>query len=174
MSSRQPLEVVEGLRGAIVMQEAPVTPKPLPTLRADLPEGTVEYHSMTAGLWYPLSMGTKQRDPITGYEFTTPGLAMRFKMGIFRTADPEIIHRAEGCKAGCELHPRGIPKAAGFGLGATFWRADQAVAAAVKKQEQDDIERLKSNPEQAAKLLQQLQAAGFDLAPRKQKSTQEG
>ena len=168
MSSRQPLEVVEGLRGAIVMQEAPVT-KPMPAPpRADLPEGTVEYHSMTAGLWYPLSMGTKQRDPVTGYEYTTPALAMRFVRGIFRTADPEIIHRAEGCKS-CELHPRGIPKAAGFGLGLTFWRADQAVAAAVKKQEQDDIERLKSNPEQAAKLLQQLQAAGFDLAPRKRR-----
>lgn len=173
MSSRQPLDVIEGLRGAEMPErqvvEKPVEPRYTPHA---LPEGTVEYHSMTGGLWLLLGDGTSLRDPVTGRDVSIPPVTIQFAQGIALTADPEKIHRIEGCAKGCELHPKGMPQHPGFGIGRTLWRADAARKVAAQKQEEADIERLKANPEQAARLLQQLQAAGFDLPARKPEKTQ--
>jgi len=167
MSNRQPLEVVDGMRGAITLQEPPKSAQPAyPAAQFDLPPGTVEYRSMTGGLWLVLSEAHKLRDPDSGYEHVTPGLSIQFAQGVARTADPEKIHRIEGCAAKCELHPRGLPAHPGFGIGKTLWRADAARALAAQKQENSDIERLKNDPAAARRLLEQLQAAGFDVAPR--------
>ena len=172
--TRKPLEVVDGLRGPEADQSIPSPEQyranqpmsALPAL-ADLPPGTVEYHSGTGSLWLHLADGHKMRDPDTGYEFTKPGLDLRFGQGSARTADPDIIHRIEGCKASeCSLHPRGIPQHTGYGIGKTLWRGDEARKAAAKKQEQDDVERFKNNPEAAARLLTSLEAAGFVLPPK--------
>lgn len=177
MNARKPLEVVDGLRGpeaSIPFGQVPGQPSPeqyrelaVPVSPADLPEGTVEYHSGIGSLWLHLSDGHKKRDIDSGYEFTTPGIDLHFAQGVARTTDPEVIHRVEGCKAGsCELHPKGLPAHAGFGLGKTIWRADNARAAAAAKQERDDVERFKANPEAAARLLASLESAGFVLPPK--------
>ena len=168
MSSRQPLDVIDGLRGAEMPErvavEKPVEPRAMPYA---LPEGTVEYHSMTGGLRLLLGDGTSLRDPVTGRDISVPPVMIQFSQGIAITADSEKIHRIEGCAKGCEQHPRGMPAHPGYGVGRTLWRADVARQVAARKQEEADIERLKANPEQAARLLQQLQAAGFDLPARK-------
>ena len=167
MSSRKPLDVIEGLRGAVAVADQPAAPEMPKAAPYALPDGTVEYHSMTGGLWLLLGDGTSLRDPVTGRDISIPAVTIQFAQGIAMTADPQKIHRIEGCAKGCELHPGGMPKHPGYGVGRTLWRADEARQAAARKQEEADIDRLKANPEQAARLLQQLQAAGFDLPSRK-------
>ena len=180
MNARKPLEVVDGIRGPEDLAMATPSPEHYRAddqinlitgsqSLSDLPPDTVEYHSLTGGLWLHLSDSHKMRDPDTGYEFTRPGLALKFGQGIARTSDSEVIHRIEGCNAGeCQLHPRGLPQHPGYGIAKTLWRADLARKVAAEKQERDDVERFKANPEAAARLLTNLEAAGFVLQPRQQ------
>ena len=86
--------------------------------------------------------------------------------------DNVVIVFVSGCFGREELHPNGMPPHPGYGVGRTLWRADVARQAAAQRQEEADIERLRANPEQATRLLQQLQAAGFDLPARKSEKSE--
>ena len=169
--SRLPAEIVAGTVGpeSLVSWSPVPGPKsgidPLLDYALDLPPGTVEYHSAALSLRLQLTNGRKLRDPDSGYEHVEPGVSIQFRQGRVRTADPEVIHRIEGCPAGCKVHKTPIPAFKGYGLGRTVWRSDVAREAAKVKSRQQMVAALKANPEQLQVLLQELESEGFVLGP---------
>src|SRR5262245_14688654 len=121
--NRAQADVVDGARGP-EDNLMPLDPKPNFDAPAppDLPEGTVEYHRAASGRRLHLADGVKLRDPDSGLDYSRPGIDLGFRLNVARTADPEIIHRIEGCAKGCTLHPKGIPKHRGYGVGQVVWR----------------------------------------------------
>lgn len=170
MARRAP-EIVEGLRSPDMDLSSPQPESPRPAL--DLPEGTVEYVCPEfAGAWFTLA----DPEPMvvmtpSGPQTITPQkVTLKFSRSRAITADPQVIHRVEGCPAGCPLHPLGLPPHPKYGLGKTFWRADKAAEAseqaALVARRAAVKAALTSDPKLVEDVLREMNAESFALPER--------
>jgi hypothetical protein len=131
--------------------------QPLPTSFFGRPaeEGEVVYHTEHAGLIVQITSPADRFDPSTGSVLRARPVKAVFepvgdtKMGEYRTRDADIIRELEG-------NPR-------YGLGKSYWRADQFASRARAAMKDSIKSQLQGDPALVAEVLQELNGSEFEL-----------
>jgi hypothetical protein len=161
---RAPAQVVRGLRTPESVPETQTIPtehQPVASFSLGRPaaDGERVYHSHTTGLIVQITSPADRFDPATGSIVRAHPIKAQFQavgegaLGEFRTKDPEVMRVLEA-------NPR-------YGLGRSYWRADEFMAKARESMRQQVKSQLTSDPELLAEVLQEVGSAGgeFELPP---------
>lgn len=168
---RQTPEVVTGSRnvaahGLVALDKSGSESLPGSTIGKNLPEGSVEFRSYSAGLRVQLTDPPDTFNVLTGQKMKANKLALQFRYGSCITADPDCIHRSKGCDRDCELHPGGLKPHPNYGLGYSYWDAADADARVTSFAVSEAAAQIEKNPAVLDALLKKLEQDGFQFPQR--------